>query len=191
MRNRLGTLFTSHGSGKFLLLLLIIAAYATFVSVKFGIQDGLSVTLLTWAFFVTCTPIADAGFLVDFPVRIAIGLKMLWSEVVVWVLAAIIIVSNLVLNPVIFENTLALNVLYTVVTNPWPLWLIVVVSAAGTFLSIHIGDQIFSMVAARYHKTHIARLQVKRFVIEATVFVVVIALYAWLLHATGIAISFD
>ncbi|MCD6523056.1 MAG: hypothetical protein J7K68_04870, partial [Candidatus Diapherotrites archaeon] len=55
---------------KFLAVLGIVLIYFSFVSMKYGLDKGLLVGLLTWSFFVFCTPIADAGFLLDFPLRI-------------------------------------------------------------------------------------------------------------------------
>ena len=52
---------------KFLLLIALFALYFLYLIYEYGIQDGGLVTLLTWSFFVLCTPVADAGFLLDFP----------------------------------------------------------------------------------------------------------------------------
>jgi hypothetical protein len=54
---------------KFLLLFTILIFYFAFISFKYGVKDGFAITLLTWSFFVLCTPIADAGFILDFPIR--------------------------------------------------------------------------------------------------------------------------
>ena len=42
--------------------------YFVYLVYEYGIEDGGMVTLLTWSFFVLCTPVADAGFLLDFPI---------------------------------------------------------------------------------------------------------------------------
>jgi hypothetical protein len=51
---------------KFLLVLFVFIIYFGFIALK----DGFYVTILTWSFFVLCTPVADAGFLLDFPFRL-------------------------------------------------------------------------------------------------------------------------
>ncbi|MBP9812988.1 hypothetical protein KBC51_00925 [Candidatus Saccharibacteria bacterium] len=177
-----------HGIKKFIFLVSILLAYGLFVVFKFGIQDGLSVTLLTWAFFVTCTPIADAGFLVDFPVRVIFGFKMIFSELVVWVLATIIIVASLGLNPTIFETTKLLEIFHTVLINPWPLWSIIIASAIGTFLSIYIGDEIYNLVQMHNHHKRIRKLQYRRLILEILLFIFVLLLYFALLQLTNVAI---
>ncbi|OYT57846.1 MAG: hypothetical protein B6U68_01330, partial [Candidatus Aenigmarchaeota archaeon ex4484_14] len=45
---------------RFLLIVAIFVSYFALVSIRYGIQNGLMVTILTWSFFVFCTPIADA-----------------------------------------------------------------------------------------------------------------------------------
>jgi len=189
MKKTLNALLSSHGSKKYFILLAIIAAYASFVSIKFGIQDGLSVTLLTWAFFVGCTPIADAGFLIDFPVRILLGVKMIFSEMIVWASALLIITYNLILNPDIFSQTTPLRLLLSIINHPWPLWNIVLVSAIGTFLSVYIGDQVYSMIDARHKHEHIKRLRIKRLILELSAFAFVLALFVRLLSVTGVQIN--
>lgn len=178
-----------HGFKKFLLLILILALYAGFVTAKYGIKDGLTVTLLTWSFFVTCTPIADAGFLIDFPVRVIVGLKMIYSELIVWALAILIIGTNFLFNKNIFETTYLMKLFHEILTTPWPLWIIVIVSAIGTFLSIYIGDQIYNLVQQRNHHKKIKKLQIKRLILELAIFTIVLVLYFVLLKITDTSIT--
>lgn len=177
-----------HGLNKFFILLLILAIYAAYVIFKFGLKDGLSTTFLTWAFFVTCTPIADAGFLVDFPVRILLGIKMIISEIIVWILALAVVAYHFIFNVEAFDTVEILRVFHTIIVNPWPLWTIVIVSLIGTFISIHLGDKIFTMVQQRNHHKHIKKLQLRRLVLEVTIFALVLALYFTLLSLTGISV---
>lgn len=178
-----------HGFKKFLILLSILFLYSGFVMVKFGVKDGLGATFLTWAFFVTCTPIADAGFLVDFPIRVLFGLKMVLSEIIVWAVAFLIVGLTLVFNNSIFSTLAILELFHEVLTNPWPFWIIILVSGIGTFLSIHIGDKIYTLVQTKKNHGRKKKLQMKRLIIEVVLLVFVIGLYTFLLDATGISIA--
>lgn len=177
-----------HGLKKFIILALILVGYMFFVVSKFGVGDGLMATALTWAFFVTCTPIADAGFLVDFPVRMVIGLKMIYSEIIVWALAFGFVGFGLVFMPEVFDQLKILRLFDEIIYTPWPLWLIVIISGIGTFLSIYIGDQIYSLVQQHNHHKKIKKLQINRIVVEAIMFIVIIGLYFGLLHITGLEV---
>ena len=87
-----------HTLRKFLFILLVIIVYFLLTSLKLGFKDGISITILTWSFFVFCTPIADAGFLIDFPIRLITKLKMVYTEIIVWIVAAIVNVLFFFLN---------------------------------------------------------------------------------------------
>ena len=75
---------------KFLILLSVLVLYFIYLSVEYGILTGGTVAILTWSFFVLCTPVADAGFLLDLPIRLLFGFRMLYSEIIVWSIAIFI-----------------------------------------------------------------------------------------------------
>ena len=66
---------------KFLLLLILMLGYFAYLSYEYDLLTGGIAALLTWSFFVLCTPIADAGFLLDFPLRLLFGIRMVLSEI--------------------------------------------------------------------------------------------------------------
>ena len=134
---------SEHSLVRFFLLISILLGYALFVIEKYGMQKGLHVTLLTWAFFVTATPIADAGFLVDFPLRVLFHIPMRLSEVFVWLLALMSITLSLLFSPFVYSLTPLLRVHFLILTHPWPYWLIILLSALGTFLSVTLADELF------------------------------------------------
>ena len=138
---------------RYLLLILIILSYFVFASFRYGVENGGLITLLTWSFFVFCTPIADAGFLIDFPVRLITGLKMVYSEMVVWVIAA---TSNLLIwsfQPQTYDKTLLLHLFKRILTTP-SLWIIIILSATGTFLSVYFGDEIIDSATHKRKDKH-------------------------------------
>jgi hypothetical protein len=137
---------------KFSLVLLVFLAYTGFVIWKYGAKDGLLVSFLTWSFFVFCTPIADAGFLFDFPIRLITGMKMIYSEILVWTFAFLLNLYALIFKPEIYEKTLLLKLFKFILTHPFPYWLIIILSFIGTFLSVYFGDELLDVVT---HKERI------------------------------------
>lgn len=131
-----------HALKKFFIVLSIFVAYLIFVCWKYGIKGGTEVGLLTWVFFVFCTPIADAGFLVGFPARILTGIRMIYSEVIVTIVAALIIVYSFAFTPSIYEKTALLRVFKKILIQPVPFWLIIILSTIGTFFSIYFADEL-------------------------------------------------
>lgn len=141
-------------AGKFLLLLLVLLGYFGYCVWKFGLADGGTVAALTWSFFVLCTPVADAGFLIDFPVRLLFRIRMWVSEIMVWAIAITISAVSVLANPEAFDRTGLTSLFYQILLSPWPYWLIVLVSGAGTFLSIKFGDELMDVVHHRDRKFH-------------------------------------
>lgn len=130
---------------RFLALAGLLLAYFGYMSWKFDAVTGAGLAVLSWSFFVLCTPVADGGFIVAFPVRLLFGTRMFTTQIVVWVLAAVINVYALMMAPDSYEDTALTRLLYTILTTPWPYWSIPAISAAGTGLSIWFGDEMMDV----------------------------------------------
>jgi len=173
---------------RFLAVLFLVLTYFFYVAHKFGRREGLLVTMLTWSFFVFCTPIADAGILIDFPFRLLTKVRMLYSEMVVWVLAALINAYALLSRPSVYDTTIILNLFHHILTQPWPFWLIILLSAVGTFLSIIFADELIDVAEERHrHLHHKHRLKL-RIIIMIAVFAFILILYDFLLVRIGVQI---
>jgi hypothetical protein len=144
---------------KFLLLIALLASYFVYLSYEYDILTGGVASILTWSFFVLCTPVADAGFILDFPVRLLFGIRMAVSEMIVWGLAITINVPTLLFVPHYYQTTLITRIFYKILTTPYPYWAVVVLSCIGTFLSIRFGDEIMDIVHTRdrgfFHAHHL------------------------------------
>lgn len=131
---------------KFLLLIALFALYFLYLIYEYGIQDGGLVTLLTWSFFVLCTPVADAGFLLDFPIRLLYKIKMIYTEIIVWIIAISFSAYGIFYQSQIFEVNYLMKIFKGILINPSPFWLIIILCGIGTFLSIFLGDQIYDVL---------------------------------------------
>ena len=143
---------------KFLLLLLLMVSYFVYLSYEYDLLTGGIAALLTWSFFVLCTPIADAGFLMDFPLRLLFGIRMVLSEVVVWGIAILINILSLSFASAYYQTTLITKLLHQVIITPYPYWSIIILSGFGTFLSIRFGDELMDVIHHRdrdfFHSHH-------------------------------------
>jgi len=139
----------AHTPYRFVALFGIFVAYFLYVSLKFDFATGGLVSALAWSFFVLCTPVADAGFLLDFPIRLLFGLRMFVTELLVWGLAVVINLVMLGVAPGVYETTPLTQILFKILTNPIPYWGIVVLCAIGTFLSVYFGDEVMDKVTHR------------------------------------------
>ena len=176
------------GLNKFLLLLAVLLGYFGYLSWKYDIATGGLVAALTWSFFVLCTPIADAGFLLDFPVRLITGLHMFFCEMIVWTIAIILNVSTLALSPESYGSTFLTSLLHKILINPWPYWSIIALCAGGTFLSVKLGDEMMDAVS-KNDRGHNHKHGFKYLFIALAVFVLLIILsYYQLIKSLGVEI---
>ncbi len=175
---------------KFILIIAILISYFTFVSLRYGLNDGLMITILTWSFFVFCTPIADAGFLLDFPIRLITKIRMIYSEIVVWIIAASINIYSLLFNPIVYEKIEILRLFKYILLHPFPFWAIIIISATGTFLSIYFGDELIDVVKHKHRKKYKKHKNKYVLILILFIIVVIIMLYSYLLRRLGVNITF-
>ena len=176
-----------HDLRKFLLLLGILLSYFLFLSWKYDLKTGGIVSVLSWSFFVLCTPIADAGFLLDFPVRVIAGVRMVITEVMVWGIA---IVSNFLAlhySVASYEVTYLTRLLHQILSQPWPYWMVIVLSGVGTFLSIQLGDELMDVFNQRQFRLFLRQAGFK-FGIKLVVFLLTLVVYFELLHRLGLSL---
>jgi hypothetical protein len=126
-----------------------LVAYFSYLSYQYDLITGGIASVITWSFFVLCTPIADAGFLLDFPLRLLFGIRMVLSEIFVWVLAITVNVVSLLYFVEYYQTTKLTILFHTILTNPFPYWSVILLSMAGTFLSIRFGDELMDVARHR------------------------------------------
>ena len=174
---------------KFLALLAVFIVYFIYLSVQFNIITGGVIALLTWSFFVLATPVADAGFLLDFPIRLILGIRMFISEIFVWIVAITINIFALFFIPQDYEKTFITSLLKKIIINPYPYWAIIILSGIGTFLSIRFGDELMDVASHKersLHHKHGFKLEILIFI---GIFVLILFGYRHLLNSLGINIK--
>ena len=179
-------MFNKHPIIKFASVLILVVTYFLFATKSHGTKDGFIISILSWSFFVFCTPIADAGILIDFPIRLISGIKMIYSEMIVWVIAININFYTFFNNPSIYDKTILLSLFKHIISTPFPYWGIIILSAIGTFLSIHMGDNLVNFKKQKIR--HQSLLTKYKIIVFIFLIVLIILLYNFLLHKLGIQI---
>ena len=174
---------------KFLLLLGVFIGYFGYLSWQYDIATGGIVAALTWSFFVLCTPIADAGFLLDFPVRLITGIRMFIVELGVWALAILINILGLSFSPESYETTFITSLLRKILLTPWPYWSVIALCAIGTFMSIRFGDEMMDVISHKDRHIHHAHGFKHRLIAMAALIGLIIIAYYYLIASLGIEIS--
>ncbi|MEZ5814296.1 MAG: hypothetical protein R3E13_06185 [Alphaproteobacteria bacterium] len=178
------------GLYKFLLLLAVLLGYFGYLSLKYDLATGGLVSVLTWSFFVLCTPIADAGFLLDFPVRLITGLRMFFSEMIVWAISISLNLVTLHFAPDAYDKTFVTSLFHKILTTPWPYWSIIFLCAAGTFLSVRFGDEMMDVVAHKDRSFHHKHGFKHQLMIMVALFILIIWAYYHLIETLGVEIPF-
>lgn len=180
--------FNHHHSLRFLGVVVLLVSYITYISFSHGIEKGLLISFMTWSFFVLCTPIADAGALIDFPVRLLTGIKMVYSEIVVWIIAIVLNVFVFFKNPAVYDSTILLSLLKHIFEKPFPYWAIIFLSALGTFFSVYVGDKLLTLKKHEQHEAKKNFLVKHKILIFVVLILFVIVLYDFLLNKLGVHI---
>lgn len=162
---------------KYVALVAVITFYMGFVISRYGISQGILVTLLTWSFFVLCTPIADAGFLLDFPIRLLFNIKMITSEIIVWAFAFALNGFFVSVFPEVYDKTLILQIFYHIMTDP-KYWGIIIVSSIGTFLSVQFADELMDVIHDKYRYHYIKYKKVNHMMTLIFAILFIILLYS-------------
>lgn len=171
---------------KFSFVLSIFILYFIFIATKYGVEQGFFVSMLTWSFFVMCTPVADAGFLIDFPLRLVLRIKMVIAEIFVWGLAVGLNIYAVLVRPEIYEKTKILVLFKNILYQPIPFWSIIFISLIGTFVSITFGDELLDKASHAERTIYKKQRGKHRILIMFFLFCIAFVLYDLLLNKLGI-----
>jgi hypothetical protein len=174
---------------KFVLLFIVLLGYFAYLSFRYDVMTGGVASALTWSFFVLCTPIADAGFLLDFPLRLIFGIRMLISELAVWVIAIAINLVSLFYFVDYYQTTRLTKLLHGILTTPYPYWGVILLSGTGTFLSIRFADELMDVMHHR-DREYFHRHGFKHELVIIIFFVLILVGYFELVASLGIETNF-
>ncbi len=173
---------------KFIVLASILIIYFGYMSWKFDASTGFGLALLTWSFFVLCTPVADGGFILAFPIRLLFGVKMAITQLVIWFIAISINLVMLATSESTYQLTFITKLLHHILTQPIPYWSILAISAVGTFLSIYFGDEMMDVTAHKDRRKHHQHGFKYKIVLLVGMGAITIAAYYHLLRSLNISL---
>jgi hypothetical protein len=173
---------------KFLALCLILFSYFVYLSYEYDLLTGGVAALITWSFFVLCTPVADAGFLLDFPLRLLFGIRMVLSEIAVWAVAISINIIAFSYFPEFYQTTLLTRLMEAILTTPFPYWFVILLSGIGTFLSIRFGDELMDVIHHKERNFYLSH-HFKHEMVLFAFFLLVIFGYYELISTLGITLE--
>lgn len=174
---------------KFAIILAIVGVYFGYMTYKYGLQQGISTTILTWSFFVLCTPVADAGFLLDFPLRILTNIRMRTSEIAVWAIAISTNLYTFFFAPELYEKNSLLKLFKHILEAPFPFWSIIILSGIGTFASIYFGDELLDKTKHQDRTEYHKHKYNYRLLLTVFIFIATFIVYDFLLKKLGVSFA--
>jgi hypothetical protein len=181
---------TTHGESlfKFIALISIVVAYFLYMSWKYDASTGLGVSVLTWSFFVLCTPVADGGFILAFPIRLLFKIKMSYTQVVLWFVAIAINVFYFTSSPNTYDLTFITKLLKHILSEPYPYWSILMISALGTFLSIYFGDEMMDVASHKDRENNHRHGAKYRIILVLGLGILTVVAYYYLLSSLNVVL---
>jgi len=173
---------------KYTLVLLILIAYFLITIFTMGLKNGLLVTIVTWSFFLFCTPLPDAGILLSLPIRLVSKIKMVYSQIGVFVIGILINLFVLLLYPKIYSRTILLSLFHEIIFNPWPYWIIIILSVFGTLLSLYFGDELMDVNYHKDRKKYHKHLALYQYISYSAIIILTIIIYFFLINNLGVKI---
>ncbi len=174
---------------KFIGLVGILLTYFGYMSWQYGAAVGAKSALLTWSFFVLCTPVADGGFLLAFPIRLLFGLRMLYTQILIWFLAIGINALMILLDPKAYELVFITTLLKKILLEPFPYWGILAISLLGTLLSIYFGDEMIDVTSHKHRIKHHKHSFVYQTILVLAFGALTFVAYYHLLSSLGISVT--
>lgn len=173
---------------KFILLVAIVIIYFLYMSFKYGASDGFGVSILTWSFFILCTPVADGGFILAFPIRLLFKVKMAITQVFLWFFALLLNIFMLFKMNDIYDLTFLTQLLKHILSTPYPYWSILIISAIGTLLSILFGDEMMDVTIHKDREKHHKHAFKHQTIITVSLALLTILAYYYLIDSLNITI---
>ena len=101
---------------------------------QFRIPTAIHITLLLWSFFVLCVPIPSNPLLTTKFLQFFTKRATLYAALITWLGAALLNVYTYFSMPFIYITSATTFLLYRIISNPWPYWIIIGTSSlAGMY----------------------------------------------------------
>ena len=128
---------TSFDKTRFTFFSLFFGLTGTHFIWQRGLSRGVFLTILTWSFFVLCLPffsgrpIITTGILKIFNRGRLPSIWILQPRPVRWLFAIVINILSVLAAPYIYLTSVTTFLLYRIISNPWPYWMIIFACALG------------------------------------------------------------
>ena len=120
----------------FILIIIFLGIIARSFITEYGTLIGLQCTFIFWSFFVLCIPLARGTILFGVPTQLIFNRKHIMPELLCWCIALAGNIASYMITPSVYYKTNFTLLLHTILTNPWPYWILIALCAFATFFTV-------------------------------------------------------
>jgi hypothetical protein len=114
---------------------------------------------------------------------------MLFSEIIVWIFAITLNAYTVLLHPEIYQKTKILSLFENILEKPFPFWIIIIISAIGTFLSIQFGDEMIDKINHKDLSLYKKHKHKYKYIEILFIIILSIIIYNFLLKEFGLTLN--
>jgi len=110
---------------RFSWFLLFFGITGTHLIFQWGLIAGIYTTLLIWSFFVLCFPVPQSALITSGIVSHLSSRTIRYAGGIVWITALSLNIFTYLAIPYAYLRSNTTFLLYRILSNPWPYWLII------------------------------------------------------------------
>jgi hypothetical protein len=126
-------------------IFLVIFSLISFnLVLSFGFLRGMLLTFLTWSFYCLCTPLSNSALITSKFLDLFTNVSLRYAKFIPWLFAIVLNIFIYLIAPYVYIMSATTFLLYRIISNPWPYWLIIVACAlVGLYNSLFVYDRRF------------------------------------------------
>lgn len=135
---------------KFFFFVTIIVLFYSYYIAYFGLLQGIYTASLVWSFFILCIPATHGKVIIGFPLYV-ITRERYYPEIFLWFMAIGLNIFTYLWAPNYYTHSIISSLLYRIIAIPNPYWIIIAVSALGTFYNYAMRSYAWEKKKYWYH----------------------------------------
>jgi hypothetical protein len=114
---------------RFLCFLSLFILIGLNLVLQYGVGRGMHLTFLTWSFYMLCIPIPNSAVATSFILNFFTSKSERYAKLIPWLIAVLLNIFTYFVMPYTYVMSATTFLLYRIISNPWPYWIIIVTSA--------------------------------------------------------------
>jgi hypothetical protein len=101
-----------------------------------GFKMGVLLGFLTWSFYVLCIPLSNNAIITTSVLNLFTSNAVRYAKFIPWIVAIFLNIIICIFVPYAYLMSATTFLLYRILSNPWPYWIILITSSLGGIYSV-------------------------------------------------------